>query len=203
MNMAEIAGTRTLKIALLTLCVALWGCGYQLGGGGNLLPQDAQTVFVEPFINRTREVGIGPELTTAVRGELYRRGRLRLVDQAEQADVILSGVVRSLDTQTSSVNRFNEALQYEAHLILDVNLRRREPNEILWRGPGIKLSQTYAGSRAAVVTTSSEFRAGTLNDSDVRGLTDVQLTESQRTQAREQLMARFAQDLHQRLMEMF
>jgi hypothetical protein len=128
---------------------------------------------------------------------------LRLVDQAEQADVILSAVVRNMDSQTVSVNRHSEALQYEAHLVLDVNLRRREPNEILWRGPGIRLSEVYAGSRAAVVTTSSEFRSGTLDASDVRRFTDIQITETQREQAREQLMARFAEDLHRRLMEMF
>jgi hypothetical protein len=82
-------------------------------------------------------------------------------------------------------------------------LRRREPSEILWRGPAIRLTQTYAGSRAAVVTTSSEFRTGTLNTADVRRMTDIQLTESQLSGAREQLMARFAQELFQRLMEMF
>ena len=192
-----------IKNSLWILCIALSACGYQFGGGGTLLPKDAETIYVEPFINRTREVGVSQEFTTAVRSELYRRGRLRLVDQAEQADLIFSGVVRSLDNQTASVNRHNEALQYESHLVLDVNLRRREPNEILWRGPGIRLTQIYAGSRAAVVTTSSEFRAGTLNASDVRQLTDIQLTETQKSQAREQLMARFAQDLYQRLMEMF
>ena len=191
------------KIALLVLCVTPGGCGYQFGGGGNLLPKDAQTIYVEPFINRTREVGIDKELTTAIRGEMYRNGRLRLVDQAEQADLILSGVVRSLVNQTLSINRFDEVLQMESHMVLDVNLRRREPNETLWRGPELRLSQVYAGSRAAVVTTSSEFRTGTLNTSDVRRMTDIQLTESQQSGAREQLMARFAQELYQRLMEMF
>jgi hypothetical protein len=34
-------------------------------------------------------------------------------------------------------------------------------------------------------------------------MTDIQLTESQLSGAREQLMARFAQELFQRLMEMF
>jgi hypothetical protein len=134
---------------------------------------------------------------------LYRKGRLRVVEQAEQADVILSGVVRSLESVTASINRFDEALQMETHMVLDVNLRRREPNEILWRGPGIRLTQIYAGSRAAVVTSSSEFRTGTLNASDVRRMTDIQLTEAQQSGAREQLMARFAQELFQRLMEMF
>jgi hypothetical protein len=182
---------------------AVASCGYQLGGGGNVVPGDARTIFVEPFVSRTREVGIGPELTSALRSEFYRRGRLRVVEQAEQADVLLSGVVRSLDSQTASVNRHAEALQYEAHMILDVTLRRREPDEILWRGPGLRLSQIYAGSRSAVVTTSAEFRAGTLDPEDVRRLTDVQLTDSQRRQSRDQLMARFAQELHQRLMESF
>jgi hypothetical protein len=54
-----------------------------------------------------------------------------------------------------------------------------------------------------MVTTSSEFRTGTLNTSDVGSLTDIQLTETQKSQTREQLMARFAQELHQRMMEMF
>jgi outer membrane lipopolysaccharide assembly protein LptE/RlpB len=201
--MGHTIGRRIITIITLVLGVALGGCGYQFGGGGSLLPKDAQTIYVEPFINRSREVGIDKELTTAVRGELYRKGRLRVVEQAEQADVILSGVVRSLESVTASINRFDEALQMETHMVLDVNLRRREPNEILWRGPGIRLTQIYAGSRAAVVTSSSEFRTGTLNTSDVRRMTDIQLTEAQQSGAREQLMARFAQELFQRLMEMF
>ena len=196
-------GRWIITIISLVLGAALGGCGYQFGGGGGLLPKDAQTIYVETFINRSREVGIDKELTTAMRGELYRKGRLRLVEQAEQADVILSGVVRSLESNTASVNRFDEVLQMQAQMIVDLNFRRREPNEILWRGPGITLTQIYAGSRGAVVISSSEFRTQTLNTSDVRRLTDIQLTEAQQSRAREQLMDRFAQELFQRLMEMF
>jgi outer membrane lipopolysaccharide assembly protein LptE/RlpB len=199
--MAQIA--RPMVIGLLVLCVGLAGCGYQFGGGGTLLPQDAQTIFVESFVNRTREVGVAQELTTAVRSELYRRSHLRLVDNAEQADLILSGVVRSMYSQTSSINRHNEALQFEAHMVLDVALRRRDPNELVWRGPGLKLSQVYAGSRAAVVTTSSAFRNETLDTVDVSQFTDIQLTETQQSTARNQMMERFAVELYQRLMEMF
>ena len=201
--MAQTMGRWIITIIALVLGAALGGCGYQFGGGGGLLPKDAQTIYVETFINRSREVGIDKELTTAMRGELYRKGRLRLVEQAEQADVILSGVVRSLESNTASVNRFDEVLQMQAQMIVDLNLRRREPNEILWRSPAITLTQIYAASRGAVVISSSEFRTGTLNTSDVRRLTDIQLTEAQQSRAREQLMDRFAQELFQRLMEMF
>jgi hypothetical protein len=183
--------------------LAFGGCGYQFVGESSLLPKDARTIYVEPFINRSREVGMEKELTTALRGEFYRRGQLGVVELSEQADVILTGVVRSLERNVASVNRKDEVLQYESVLILDVTLRRREPNEILWRGQGLRLTEVHGGSRAAVVTTSSEFRTGTLNASDIRRMTDIQLTEIEQKGMRDQLMERFAKELHQRVMEMF
>ncbi len=190
-------------LVVAILLPALGGCGYQFAGESSLLPKDARTVYVEPFVNRSRDVGMDKELTSALRGEFYRRGRLKVVEQPEQADLILSGVVRSLEQRTASVNRKDEVLQYESVLTLDVTLRRREPNEILWRGQGVRLSDVQAGSRAAVVTTSSEFLTGTLNASDVRRMTDIQLTEIQRRAVRNDLMERFAKELHERVMEMF
>jgi hypothetical protein len=186
---------------LAALC--LLGCGYQLAGRSDLFPKDIRSVYVEMFLNRTRDVGIGAEITTALRGELYRRGELQLVDQPGEADAILSGVVRSFDSLTASVNQNAEVLQFEATLIVDTTFRRREPSEILWRGQGIRLSEVYAGERAAVVTTSSKFQNQTLNTTDVRRLTDIQLTETESRRMREELMERFARELHQRLMEMF
>jgi len=190
------------RLGLLALSLAC-GCGYQFVGESSLLPKDARSIYVEPFINRSRDVGLDKELTTATRGEFYRRGELRVVDTPEQADVILSGVIRSLDSSVATVNREDEVLQYEAVMILDVTVRRREPDQILWRGQAVRLNQIYSGSRAAVVTTSSEFRTGTLDVSDVRRMTDIQLTESERRAVREQLMEQFAKELRQRIVEMF
>ncbi|MBM4263604.1 MAG: hypothetical protein FJ145_19525 [Deltaproteobacteria bacterium] len=190
----------------LLVGIVIWGaggCGYRLTGQNSYLLKNVKTVYVEPFLSRSRDVGIDKELTSALRSEFYRRGQLKLVDQAEQADVILSGLVRSLESQVASVSRQDEVLEYEAVMTLDVTLRRREPNEVLWRAANTRLTQLYAGSRAAVVTTSSEFRTGTFNTSDVRRLTDIQLTEMQSQAAREQLMDRFARDLHQRIVEGF
>ena len=188
----------------MMIVAPLGGCGYQFVGESSLLPKEARTIYVEPFVNRSRDVGLDKELTTALRGEFYRRGQLKIVDSAEQADVILSGVIRSLDSTVASVNRDDEVLQYESLLIMDVTLRRREPNEILWRGQGVRLNQVYAGSRAAVVTTSSAFQStGTLNSTDVSQMTDIQLTEVERRATRDQLMERFARELYQRVTEMF
>jgi len=189
--------------AMMTVA-PLGGCGYQFVGESSLLPKEARTIYVEPFVNRSRNVGLDKELTTALRGEFYRRGQLKIVDSAEQADLILSGVIRSLDSTVASVNQDDEVLQYDSLLIMDVTLRRREPNEILWRGQGVRLNQVYAGSRAAVVTTSSAFQSTTtLNSRDVSQFTDIQLTELDRRAVRDRLMEQFARELHQRVTEMF
>lgn len=179
------------------------GCGYQFSGQSTFLPKDIRTVYVEPFINRSRDVGLENEITTALRSEFYRAGKLRAVNQAGEADAILSGAVRSLESHVASVNRDDQLLQYEFVMIIDVTLRRRQPEEMIWRAQGMRLIGVHAGSRGAVVTTSSEFRTGTLNASDVRRMTDIQLTESERREMRDHLMERFARELHQRLMEMF
>jgi hypothetical protein len=198
----KVLRSSRIRLGLLALSLAC-GCGYQFVGESSLLPKDARSIYVEPFINRSRDVGLDKELTTAMRGEFYRRGELRVVDTPEQADIILAGTIRSLDSTVATVNREDEVLQYEAVMILDVTVRRREPDQILWRGQAVRLTQIYGGSRAAVVTTSSEFRTGTLNVTDVQRMTDIQLTESERRAVRAQLMEQFARELRQRIVEMF
>jgi lipopolysaccharide assembly LptE-like protein len=178
-------------------------CGYRFSDESTFLPKDLKTLYIEPFINRSRDIGIEKEMTSALRSEFYRKGQLKIVDQIEQADAILNGVVRSVENHVATVNRRDEVLQYEGAMIVDITLRRREPDQIIWQNQAMRLSQIYSGSRAAVVTTSSEFKTGTLNATDVRRLTDIQLTEAATREARDRLIAGFAEDLRQKLMEMF
>jgi len=191
----------------LVLVIAGWalpsGCGYRFTADTSVLTKGARTIYIEPFVNRSRDIGLEKELASAMRSEFYRRGPLRLAERAEAADVIVSGVIRPLEDAVASVNSFDEVLQYAAAMVVDMTLRQRENNAVLWRGDGIRLSEFYAGSRAAVVPSSSEFRTGTLNTSDVRRLTDIQLTETERKDTRSQLMERFAKELYQRVLEMF
>ncbi|MFQ5683199.1 MAG: LPS assembly lipoprotein LptE [Candidatus Binatia bacterium] len=195
-------GKVILVLGLLLLLVGV-GCGYHFSGQGPGFPKDVRTVFVNAFVNKTREVGMDMEIASALRSEFHRQGQLRVVDQVSQADAILSGVVRSLDRRVLSVNRENEVLQFQLALVVDVNLRRRIPDEILWRTRGTRLTEVYSGSRGAVVTTSSEFKTGTLDPRDVPRFTDIQITETLSHDAKVRLVERFAREVHQRLMEMF
>jgi hypothetical protein len=192
-----------LVVLAALLGLAVTSCGYRFTGRGEGFPQDVRTVFVEMFVNRTKEVGLEREFTAALKSELHRKAQLKMVDRLEDADAILSGVLRNFDSRVVGVNKHDEALQYEMLLIVDMSLRRRSSDEILWRTQGARFSDLYAGSRGAVVTTSSDFRSRTLNADDVRNFTDIQLTETLKQEARGRLLESAAHDLHTRLLEMF
>ena len=188
---------------LLLGAVLAAGCGYQLSGKGEGFPRDVRSVFVEPFVNRTKEVGLERQFLAILKSELRERGQIKVVDSPDEADAVLSGVLRTLDSRVVGVNRHNEALQYELLLVLDVSLRRRSPDELLWRTQGARFSDVYAGSRGAVVTTSTDFRARGWSAADVRQFTDIQLTESLKQDSRDHLLGQAAHDLYTRFIELF
>ncbi len=202
-NLKPETRNRVAELGLLLLLVAAGGCGYGFSAKGEAFPKDVQKVFVETLVNRTREVGVEGDATAALKNELRQKGQLRFVTQLDQADAIVSGVVRTYDSRAVGTNRNDEALQYELTMVLDMTLRRRAPDEVLWRTQGIRFTEIYSGSRGAVVTTSSEFKSRPLNAADVPRFTDVQLTETLKQEARRRLMERAARDMLQRMLEMF
>lgn len=189
--------------AMTVLAVLAAGCGYQFAGRGDAFPRDVRTVFVDPLVNRSKEIGVEREMTTLLKSELNRMRQLKVVERLDDADAVLSGVIRQFDSRVVGVNRHDEALQYELLLIVDMTLRRRTPDEILWRTQGARFTDLYAGSRASVVTTSPESRALGYNSTDLRRFTDVQLTETTKDQARTRLLGSAAHDLQARLLELF
>jgi hypothetical protein len=199
---------RKTQSAVAVVCAALAlaagaGCGYRLSGTGDALPADVQTVFVEPFINKSREVAIHRDVAAALKSEFYRRGRLRVVDRLEEADAILTGVIYSLDSTLVAVNRNDEALIYEMAMVLDISLRRRTPDQVIWSVKGSRFAERYSASRGAVVITSSDFKRGTLNPNDVRDFTDIQLTEALADSGKDRLVESFARQIYRHLVEMF
>ena len=195
----HLSAVAVLFLAFLTLS----GCGYHFTGKGEAFPKDVHSIYVATFVNSSKNVGLEKEISSALRSEFRRRGRVRTVNQLDQADAILSGVVRSLETDVVSVNASDEVLQFRAVLEVDMTLRRRSPNELLWRTEGSRMRETYVGARGAVVTTSSAFQRRTLNAEDIPLFTDVQLTETMSRETRADLVNRFARKMHQKLIEMF
>lgn len=83
---------------LAVLCLADAGCGYRLAGQGDRLPADLRVLAVTPFSNQTTWMRLEQRLTSAVREELIRRTRFRVVREEKEADAVLGGTVLSLYT---------------------------------------------------------------------------------------------------------
>jgi hypothetical protein len=192
-----------VAIVCAVLALAGAGCGYRLSGTGDALPADVQTVFVEPFVNKSREIAIHRDVAAALKSEFYRRGRLRVVDRLEEADAILTGVVHSLDSTLVAVNRNDEAIIYEMAIVIDISLRRRTPDRLLWNAKSARFAERYSASRGAVIISSSDFKRGTLNANDVRDFTDIQLTEALAIAGKDRLVEGFARQIYRQLVEMF
>ncbi|MCB9073058.1 MAG: hypothetical protein H6623_05520 [Bdellovibrionaceae bacterium] len=73
------------------------GCAYHFGPYHRELPGGLHRIYVAQFENRTQEVGIEPDITDAFIQEMARSGVGDLTTDASQAEVVLQGVIHTVD----------------------------------------------------------------------------------------------------------
>jgi len=198
---ADRAGRLTSTIGALALL--LGGCGYHLVGGTSPFDGNVRTIGVQTFANETREIGIEKRLALAIEREFIIRGPLRVATTPAEGDLVLTGTVRVVEDRPVAFNRQDEVLIYQSALALDLELRRRDSGEIIWRVHGLQGVHDYESVASVVVATSAEFRSGTLNAEDLGAFTDIQLAESRRRQAVEHIIGGLARDVYESIMEDF
>jgi hypothetical protein len=179
------------------------GCGYRLAGSNATAPGDIRSLSVGTFENESREFGLDRRLTFALEGEFYRRGLLRVVEDPDGGEAVLSGTIRSFTTRPVAFDSRDEALQYEAELTLDAELKRRIDGVILWKASGMTAIEDYVVARSVVVPSSSQFQRGTLDLDDLDALTNIQLAETEKRLAIKRLLGSIVVDLHDRLLDDF
>lgn len=109
--------------------LATGGCGYKLvryrSAGG-----EPRLVAVHTLENDSLERGYGGVVTDALLRELLRRGALRVVGDAEQADLVISGSVIGIRTEARTFSSVVLALEYEVTVGLDLSVVRRAGGEL-------------------------------------------------------------------------
>ena len=85
---------RCFLLSALGLLVS--GCGYHVGGRGDLLPPDVKTIAVPIFTNQSSRFRIEQRLTAAVTREFIERTKLRITPDPAQADAVLKGTVKDV-----------------------------------------------------------------------------------------------------------
>ena len=196
-------GERTFLAFSPVLFFAVFGCGYHFVGSATAVPGEIRSLSVGPFENRSREFGLDRRLMFALEREFYRRGLLRIVENPDGGDAVLSGTIRAFTTHPVAFDAQDEALEYEAELTLDAQLKRRSDGAILWKASGMTAIEDYVVAQSVVVPSSSQFQRGTLDLEDLDALTDIQLAETEKRLAIDRLVGAIVVDLHDRLLDDF
>lgn len=133
-----------------TILLVLWtawtaGCGYQLVRYRDALG-DARSVAISGVRNETREPGVDSLVTDALTHEFQRRGALRLLEQADAADLVISGSVDRLETRSLSLSPIQFTLEYEVTLGLELEVRRRDGSLVPIDRRGLAETEIYLAS---------------------------------------------------------
>jgi outer membrane lipopolysaccharide assembly protein LptE/RlpB len=92
-----------LKYALISMALALAGCGYHVGGQTNLLPKEIHTIAVPQFANVTVQYKLAGYMSEALTRELASRTQYIVIANPKEADATLTGsVVNYFASQTVS-----------------------------------------------------------------------------------------------------
>ena len=153
-NLCYLSNVKTtLRIIVVLLLLAeVSGCGYHLVGTTSFLPEDIETLHVEKFVNQTKWVDMDQRLMEALTLEWVRRRRLQLVDNPDQADVVLSGTIQRLAVIPVSYDDQGRANEYQMSLQAMVQLKdvRAEEAEVLWEDKAFSRRTSYAVDPVAV-----------------------------------------------------
>jgi outer membrane lipopolysaccharide assembly protein LptE/RlpB len=134
-------------ILLLTpyalLLTVLAGCGYHLAGS-NRLPSDIRTIAVPVFYNETFEPALENAVTSAVKQEFLTNSRLAVVNDPEQADLVLKGTVVSFGLTPVSFDRTTSVvLEYRIRIRASVTVENRRTQKVLWKDPAMESAAEY------------------------------------------------------------
>jgi len=137
--------TASRVAAFLLLVTGVAACGYHLVGTSSFLPEDIENLYVETFENRTQWVDMDQRLNEALTLEWVRRGRLRLVDSAANADVVLAGVIQGLAVVPVTYDEQGRANEYQMNLQAAVQLKdvRGDEPVVLWEDRAFSRRTSY------------------------------------------------------------
>ncbi|HPU98048.1 MAG TPA: LptE family protein [Candidatus Hydrogenedentes bacterium] len=136
------AGWKFRLVALTALVAAggsLTGCGYS--SVGNLDPK-YQTISISPFYDKTPEYGLQAPFTEAITRKFIHDSRLRVVGR-DEADLLLEGVILSVDRRGLTYDRNDETTQSLYVVTAGARLTDLRSGQVLWEEPMFSGESTF------------------------------------------------------------
>jgi hypothetical protein len=119
-------------------------CGYKPAGKGKGLPAEIKTIAVPVFQNSSLKYRVEQRFTQAVIEEILKRARgLRVTTNAEGADAILNGDIRSFRAAGSLLDERGRTRVWDVRIVINVTLRDQRTRKILFQDPRMSFEGEY------------------------------------------------------------
>jgi outer membrane lipopolysaccharide assembly protein LptE/RlpB len=131
------------KRHLWTLVFFLLGvsaCGYRFSGSGSL-PSDIESVHIAMFKNNSAETGLENIVTNDLIYEFTRK-RGSVIQKSDQAEGLLTGVIRSVRADTIARQGQSTSLTRRVVVAVDIKLTDRS-GAVLWSQNNVTESEAY------------------------------------------------------------
>jgi hypothetical protein len=129
----------------LSLVLSGPGCGYRLVRYDEPRP-GLSSVAIRTLENDSFEPGVELLVSDALRREFLRRGAVRVLDDPDAADLVLSGAVREVRTQAGSYSSVVLALEYRVTLGLELVARSADGSLLTLDPTALTESELYLAS---------------------------------------------------------
>ena len=122
------------------LLISFIACGYRFGGNGKL-PNNATSIHVNVFENLTGETGIENVITNDL---IYEFTRSKDIDvtNSDEAEAFLTGIVKSVRTETIAQKGRNTSLSRRVFVLVDLELTDQN-DRVLWSVKDVPENETY------------------------------------------------------------
>ena len=115
-------------------------CGYRFVGSGSF-PAGIKSVCIPILENRTSETGMENILTNDLIYELTRDKKVSLTSR-DQADALLSGVIKSMSIETISRTGTHSSLERRVKVTVDLKLTSPD-GRVIWSARGVSANEAY------------------------------------------------------------
>ena len=119
-------------------------CGYKRAGHGHGLPANIKTIAVPVFQNSSLKYRVEQRFTQAVIEEILKRARgIRVTQNPEDADAVLSGDIRGFRAAGSVLDERGRTRVWDLRIITGVTLRDQHTHKILFDAQRLDFNGEY------------------------------------------------------------
>jgi outer membrane lipopolysaccharide assembly protein LptE/RlpB len=141
---------RPVRKLIVLICLLLCGCGYRLANK-NLGGGEGRTIAVPTFANKTTNYRIEQRMTEAVRQELIRRTRFKVVTEST-GDLVMTGEVLNYAAVPVIFNQLGRGSAYTMLVDLNVKLTDSKTGKVVFQNDRWTFREVFELSQ-----TSAEF----------------------------------------------